>query len=77
MEGPKTSLSEGLDDWSEDVKIPKEYRLIIELFAIALALSLITFMLYRRKFRKQKKEKPEEDKDKNRDLFKRYRNIYK
>lgn len=77
MEGPKTSLSEGLDDWGQDVKIPKEYRLIIELFAIALSLSLITFMLYRRKFKKQQKKKPEEDKDKNRDLFKRYKNIYK
>lgn len=77
MEGPKTSLSEGLDDWRQDVKIPKEYRLIIEFFAIALSLSLVTFMLYRRKFKKQQKKKPEEDKHKRIDLFKRYKNIYK
>lgn len=56
MDGPKTSLSEGLSDWQQDIKIPKKYRLLIELFVIALFLNIVTFLLYRRKIKSHKKE---------------------
>ena len=56
MDSKKANLSEGLDDWGQDIKIPKKYRLLIELFAIALFLNIVTFMLYRRKIKGYKKE---------------------
>ena len=62
MDSQNKSLSQNLQDWA--IKIPEEYRLIIELIAIILFISLFGFMFYRQKIRKLHEEKEAEEKQK-------------
>ena len=55
MDEQQRQISQSLDDWI--VAIPKEYRLIVDIFAIALAVTLFGLIFYRRKLKEKDSEK--------------------
>ena len=69
MDASKKQPIQNLTDWG--VKIPKEYRFVIELFSIAFFIIFFSFLLYRRKIKRQHEEKRFREKHKhdvNKDL---------
>lgn len=51
-------LGKEMDDWME--KFAREYRFIIEVFAIALAITALSFFFYKQKLKKLAQEKEKE-----------------
>lgn len=55
MEEQQKQISQSMEDWG--LVIPKQYRLIVDIFAIAVAITLFGLIFYRRKVREKETEK--------------------
>ncbi|MFH1621874.1 MAG: hypothetical protein ABIA97_01990 [Candidatus Omnitrophota bacterium] len=60
LDAQKKTTSQSLDDWG--MRIPKKYRLFVELFAIGIFVSFFSFIYYKRRVKKgAEAKKAEED----------------
>lgn len=61
MDAQKEDMSQSLDDWG--MRIPKKYRLFVEIFAIGIFVSFFSFIYYKQRVKKGVEEKKIEKED--------------